>query len=68
MLRPLFPGKSEIDQIYKLCAVMGSPTQQEWPEGHQLAQEMDFEFPNFKETPLSSIIKNISEEGLDLLK
>ena len=27
MLRPLFPGNNETDQIYKTCAVLGSPTQ-----------------------------------------
>lgn len=68
MLRPLYPGKSEMDQIYKLCAVMGSPSKFEWPEGYKLAAEMDFEFPNFKETPLGSIIKNASDEALDLMK
>ena len=26
MLRPLFPGNNETDQIYKTCAVLGSPT------------------------------------------
>lgn len=25
-LKPLFPGSSEIDQIYKICAILGSPT------------------------------------------
>ena len=25
-LRPLFPGSSEIDQMFKICAVMGTPT------------------------------------------
>jgi serine/threonine protein kinase len=25
-LRPLFPGSSEIDQMFKVCAVMGTPT------------------------------------------
>ena len=34
----------------------------------QLAADMDFEFPNFKETSLSSIIKEASEEGIDLMK
>lgn len=68
MLRPLYPGKSEMDQIYKLCAVMGSPNKFEWPEGYTLASEMNFEFPKFKETPLNTIITNASEEGLDLMK
>ena len=27
LLRPLFPGNNETDQIYKTCAVLGSPTQ-----------------------------------------
>jgi serine/threonine protein kinase len=26
LLRPLFPGNNETDQIYKTCAVLGSPT------------------------------------------
>jgi serine/threonine protein kinase len=68
MLRPLYPGKSEMDQIYKLWAVLGSPSKLEWPEGHELAADMDFEFPRFRETPLESIIKNASEEGIDLMK
>ena len=25
-LRPLFPGSSEIDEIFKICAVLGTPT------------------------------------------
>ena len=25
-LRPLFPGTSEIDEIFKVCAVLGTPT------------------------------------------
>ena len=26
LLRPLFPGNNETDQIYKICAVLGSPS------------------------------------------
>ena len=26
LMRPLFPGNNETDQIYKTCAVLGSPT------------------------------------------
>lgn len=32
-LKPLFPGSSEADEIYKICAIMGSPTMTTWPEG-----------------------------------
>jgi hypothetical protein len=24
-LRPLFPGSSEIDEMFKICAIMGTP-------------------------------------------
>jgi hypothetical protein len=29
-LRPLFPGSSEQDEIYKICSVNGTPTAQNW--------------------------------------
>lgn len=42
MLRPLFPGQNETDQIYKVCAVLGSPDQSDWPEGYKLASKIGF--------------------------
>ena len=44
-LRPLFPGASEADQIYKICSVLGSPTARTWPDGLKLAAAMNFRFP-----------------------
>ncbi|CAD7703563.1 unnamed protein product [Ostreobium quekettii] len=66
-LRPLFPGSSEADQIYKLCSVLGTPTRQNWPEGLQHAAAMHFRFPQFAPTPLFKIIQNASQEALDLM-
>ncbi len=31
--RPLFPGSSEPDELFKICSVLGSPSQKTWPEG-----------------------------------
>ncbi|KAK1303815.1 Cyclin-dependent kinase F-4 [Acorus calamus] len=31
-LQPLFPGASEVDEIYKICSVIGSPNQNSWLE------------------------------------
>ncbi len=31
--RPLFPGNSEIDEIFKICSVLGTPDKKDWPEG-----------------------------------
>ena len=52
LLRPLFPGNNESDQIYKTCAVLGSPTQEQWPEGYTLARKIGFTFPKFVPTSL----------------
>ena len=65
-LRPLFPGASEADQIYKICSVLGSPTMRTWPEGVKLAAAMNFRFPQFVPTPLSQLIPNASPEAIQV--
>ena len=35
--RPIFPGSTETDQLTRIVTVLGTPTNQEWPEGLQLA-------------------------------
>ena len=35
--RPLFPGNSEIDEIFKICSVLGTPDKRDWPEGTSLS-------------------------------
>eukprot|EP00347_Sterkiella_histriomuscorum_P005401 403356754 len=67
MLRPLFPGNNETDQIYKTCAVLGSPTQAQWPEGYKLASRIGFTFPKFVPTSLSQLIPNASEQAIDIM-
>ena len=68
LLRPIFPGQSETDQLYKICAVLGSPTQTQWPEGYRLANALGFSFPSFVKNDLSSIIKNASDDACDLMQ
>mmetsp|Transcript_4724 Transcript_4724/g.7942 ORF Transcript_4724/g.7942 Transcript_4724/m.7942 type:complete len:488 (+) Transcript_4724:155-1618(+) len=67
-LRPLFPGSSEADEIYKICSIMGSPTQRTWPDGIKLASQMNFRFPQFVPTPLAQIIPNASAEAITLMQ
>jgi len=54
--RPLFPGTSEIDQLYKIASILGTPGRNDWPEGYSLANSMNFRFPAFKPTHLTSIL------------
>lgn len=65
--RPLFPGTSEPDEIYKICSVLGSPSIKTWPEGMKLAATMNFTFPRFVKTPLSQLIPNASKEAIQLM-
>lgn len=67
-LRPLFPGSSETDEIFKICSVMGTPTQQNWPEGLKLAQRMNFKFPQMVPTPMTQLVPHASPEGHQLMK
>lgn len=65
--RPLFPGNSEIDEIFKICSVLGTPDKREWPEGYKLAATMNFKFPQFTATPLASLIPTASKEAIQLM-
>ena len=57
----------QADEIYKICSVMGSPSQQSWPEGMKLAGQMKFSFPQFSPTPLERLIPNASPDAIDLM-
>lgn len=68
MLRPLFPGSSELDEIFKLCQVLGPASKADWPEGHQLAGRMNFRWPQCTATPLRTLIPNASSEAIQLMQ
>lgn len=65
--RPLFPGASEPDELYKICSVLGTPTAKSWPEGMRLAANLKFKWPKFVPTPLEQIVTNSSKEGIALM-
>ena len=67
LMKPLFPGSSENDQLFKICSLLGSPSKEQWPDGHKLASKLGYNFPNFTPTPLSSIIPNASKDAIDLM-
>ena len=65
--KPLFPGTSEADQIYKITSVLGTPSTNSWKQGLALAQNMNFKFPQFVATPLAQLIPSASPEAVDLM-
>ncbi|XP_027691294.1 serine/threonine-protein kinase MAK isoform X2 [Vombatus ursinus] len=66
-LRPLFPGTSEVDEIFKICQVLGTPRKNDWPEGYQLASSMNFRFPQCVPINLKTLIPNASSEAVQLM-
>eukprot|EP00282_Hemiselmis_andersenii_P025924 CAMPEP_0172012312 /NCGR_PEP_ID=MMETSP1041-20130122/8769_1 /TAXON_ID=464988 /ORGANISM="Hemiselmis andersenii, Strain CCMP439" /LENGTH=327 /DNA_ID=CAMNT_0012666877 /DNA_START=276 /DNA_END=1257 /DNA_ORIENTATION=- len=67
MLRPLFPGSSESDQLYKTCAVLGTPTAEVWKEGLKQAVSINYKYPRFAPTPLSKIMPHASPEAIQMM-
>lgn len=66
-LRPLLPGSSESDQLYKTCSVLGTPTAQQWPEGAKLAAQIGFRFPQFVPTRLEQLVPQANADGINLM-
>eukprot|EP01027_Heterolobosea_sp_BB2_P014029 GEZU01020190.1.p1 GENE.GEZU01020190.1~~GEZU01020190.1.p1 ORF type:complete len:351 (+),score=38.71 GEZU01020190.1:326-1378(+) len=66
-LRPLYPGSSEPDELFKICSVQGTPNHNTWPEGMKLASQIGYKFPQFSPTPLSVLIPNASPEAIQLM-
>ncbi|XP_047325505.1 cyclin-dependent kinase F-4 isoform X2 [Impatiens glandulifera] len=67
MLRPIFPGSSEADEIYKICSILGTPMESEWVNGLKLAESINYQFPQFTGVNLSSLMPSASEEAISLI-
>jgi len=67
-LRPLFPGASESDQLFKICSVLGTPSQSQWADGYKLASAIGFRFPQFVPTRLETLIPQSNEDGINIMK
>jgi len=66
-LRPLFPGASESDQLYKICSVLGTPTQAMWPEGFRLSSQLGYKWPQLVSTRLDVIVPQANPEAINLM-
>ncbi|KIW39443.1 uncharacterized protein PV06_08058 [Exophiala oligosperma] len=67
-LKPLFPGGNEVDQVWRVCEIMGSPGNWytksgtrvgggEWREGTKLAQKLGFSFPKMAPHAMETILQ-----------
>ncbi|XP_030078197.1 cyclin-dependent kinase 11B isoform X10 [Microcaecilia unicolor] len=66
--KPLFPGKSEIDQINKVFKDLGSPSEKIWPGYNELPAVKKM---TFTEYPYNNLRKRfgalLSDQGFDLM-
>uniref|UniRef100_M1BSK5 Mak n=1 Tax=Solanum tuberosum TaxID=4113 RepID=M1BSK5_SOLTU len=67
-LCPIFPGESEIDQLYKICCVLGPPDWTSFPELRSASRLFDISCFDITPANLSDVIPNASLEAIDLIK
>ena len=67
-LKPLFPGGNEVDQVWRVCEIMGSPGNWynksgarvgggDWKEGTRLAGKLGFSFPKMAPHAMDTILQ-----------
>ncbi|BFZ61300.1 Cyclin-dependent kinase catalytic subunit [Saitoella coloradoensis] len=63
--KPLFPGDSEIDEIFKIFRLLGTPSEETWP-GVTGLPDYKTTFPQWNGTPIGDTVP-LDDDGLDLL-
>ncbi|EEH53789.1 cyclin dependent kinase a [Micromonas pusilla CCMP1545] len=63
---PLFPGDSEIDQLYRIFRVLGTPDDDVWPAVSSLPDYKP-QFPQWKAKAWKDVCPNLDRDGIDLL-
>ncbi|XP_073303348.1 cell division control protein 2 homolog A-like [Primulina huaijiensis] len=62
----LFPGDSEIDELFKIFRVMGTPNEDTWP-GVTSLPDFKSAFPKWPSKDLATVVPNLDAAGLNLL-
>ncbi|KAF3794087.1 Cell division control protein [Nymphaea thermarum] len=65
--RPLFPGDSEIDELFKIFRVLGTPNEETWP-GVTSLPDYKSAFPKWPPKDLTTVVPGLEPAGVDLLK
>uniref|UniRef100_A0A7S0D4E5 cyclin-dependent kinase n=1 Tax=Micromonas pusilla TaxID=38833 RepID=A0A7S0D4E5_MICPS len=64
---PLFPGDSEIDQLFRIFRVLGTPDDDTWPSVTTLP-DYKAQFPKWRAKEWKDITPALDPDGVDLLK
>lgn len=65
--KALFPGDSEIDQLFRIFRTLGTPSEATWPGVTQLP-DYKGSFPKWARKGLEDVVPNLEPEGKDLLQ
>ncbi|KAJ0463662.1 putative protein-serine/threonine kinase CMGC-RCK family [Helianthus annuus] len=65
--QPLFQGFSESDVMYKICRVLGTPTESTWFSGLDLARNICYRFPDFPGVRFSELLPTASSDAVNLI-
>jgi len=64
---PLLPGDSEVDELFKIFRVLGTPSEETWP-GVTHLPDWSPNFPIWPTLALRKIVPGLSADGVDLLQ
>jgi len=64
---PLFPGETDIEQLYCVLRVLGTPTAEMWPVMPSLPDYNKITFDHCSPIPLEEIVPEGSPEAIDLI-
>ncbi|CED84529.1 cdc2 cyclin-dependent kinase [Phaffia rhodozyma] len=67
MRQPLFPGDSEIDEIFRIFRLLGTPDETIWP-GVKSLPDYKTSFPQWHPQDLATVVPGLDRNGLDLLQ
>lgn len=65
--RPLFPGDSEIDELFRIFRALGTPNEESWP-GVTSLPDYKPTFPKWPGQNLAELVPGLEQSGVDLLK
>ncbi|KAG8423843.1 Cyclin-dependent kinase catalytic subunit [Metarhizium acridum] len=65
--KPLFPGDSEIDEIFKIFRTLGTPDEEVWP-GVTSYPDFKSSFPKWRRDYRQPLCQNLDQKGLELLE
>jgi cyclin-dependent kinase 2 len=65
--RPLFPGDSEIDELFKIFRLLGTPDESSWPGVTTMPDYKDT-FPRWPARSLADAVPGLDPAGVDLLR